>query len=1104
MEKVAIHQTTCRYEYNSQQRYIVPLPEKETLVPYKICSFDIEADSSHGDFPIPIKTYKRLANQMVDVLDSKNSTEFNLVFKDALLTAFGYDETMKNTIDLVYPKEIPSREELMQSIEDILNIRNRIVKTEKRSLSVEYHFAKIQTQTLTFGDADEDAEVDDDDDDDTDDKEEEVDEEEEVEAKATVKGVVKATAKGVNISGNLPEYWKTLKTKDEKVERLNYILTQYLPELEGDRVTFIGSTFIHYGEIEPYLNHCLVVGTCDTIEGVVVESHSTENEVLLAWTELIQRENPDIIIGYNIFGFDYEFMFRRAMENDCHESFLQLSRILGHIGAKVDRHTGEYSLENTKVKLASGEYNLLYPSITGRLQIDLYQYFRREFNLPCYKLDYISGTYINDTIVRLYHESDTTCLVTKNTTGLQKNDYIHIEISEFTTDYLQNGKKYKVLDILAADTTTTTIVVQRWTEAAIAEWEENQGKMMKWGLAKDDVSPQDIFRLTRGTSADRAIVAKYCVQDCNIVHHLMRKIDLLVGYIEMSRICSVPMTYLVLRGQGIKLTSFVAKKCREKDTLMPDLQKSGDNDGYEGAIVLPPKCGIYLKNPVACLDYSSLYPSNMISQNFSHDTKVWVREYDLQDKLIHQTTSKYDDLPGIEYVDVEFDTYRYTRTAQCKKAKKVKSGRRVVRWAQTTPMGILPSILTELLQARKATKKQAEKETDEFMKNILDKRQLAYKVTANSLYGQCGSKTSTFYDKDIAASTTAIGRKMIIYAKRMIEEVYGNLICSTSKFGNVQTNAEYIYGDTDSVFFTFNLSNPQTHAKIEGKLALEITIELAQEAARLCTKFLKAPMELSYEKTQMPFILLSKKRYVSTLYELNPNKGKLKFMGLTLKRRDACDYLKDVYGGILNRLMDTNETDKNRIIKSCLQFISHSLQELIEGHVPMDKLCLTRALRSDYKNTPGHKILADRISERDPGNKPKSGDRLQFAYIYNANPRALEGHRIETPEFILANRLNLDYNYYITNKLMKPLQQLLGLAVEDIWDAQDKHGALRRFRQDMQKLAVECKGDIELYAKKREKVTSHIIKDLIFNEYLIKIQNKNSKVRAITHFFVGK
>jgi len=88
----------------------------------------------------------------------------------------------------------------------------------------------------------------------------------------------------------------------------------------------------------------------------------------------------------------------------------------------------------------------------------------------------------------------------------------------------------------------------------------DMSKSVRWGMAKDDVTPQDIFRLSNGSSSDRAIVAKYCLQDCNIVHHLMRKIDVITGYVEMARICSVPISFLVFRGQGIKLTSYVAKK----------------------------------------------------------------------------------------------------------------------------------------------------------------------------------------------------------------------------------------------------------------------------------------------------------------------------------------------------------------------------------------------------------------------------------------------------------------------------------------------------------------------------------------------------------------
>ena len=70
---------------------------------------------------------------------------------------------------------------------------------------------------------------------------------------------------------------------------------------------------------------------------------------------------------------------------------------------------------------------------------------------------------------------------------------------------------------------------------------------------------------------------------------------------------------------------------------MPLISKGHPGDAYEGAIVLEPKCNLYLDNPVACVDYSSLYPSSIISENISHDSKVWTKTYDLDGNLIKKS-----------------------------------------------------------------------------------------------------------------------------------------------------------------------------------------------------------------------------------------------------------------------------------------------------------------------------------------------------------------------------------------------------------------------------------------------------------------------------------
>ena len=805
-------------------------------------------------------------------------------------------------------------------------------------------------------------------------------------------------------------------------------------------------------------------------------------------------------------------MFRRAIETDCVDSFLKLSRKTKEVCVKKTRD-GTLSLEQTKNRLASGDYDLHYPNIAGRLQIDLLFYFRRDFNLSSYKLDDVAGNFIRDDVKHVLCSDGRTDLYSKNLTGLHKGDFIHLEITGFTSDYYQKGKKFQVVDIVydvecATDNKKYNVI----TIAGEYSDLEPTKQSVKWGMAKDDITPQDIFRLTNGSSADRALVAKYCIQDCNLVHHLMNKTDVLTGYIEMARICSVPIRFLVFRGQGIKLTSYVAKTCREKGTLMPDLEQTGNDDGYEGAIVLPPKCDMYMDNPVACVDYSSLYPSIAKGWNLSPNSKVWTKEYNLDGKLVNETGEKdlrtglyiYDNLPEYKYIDVEFDTFqtiqKWTSTGKPGKKEKVKSGKKVVRWAQfpNGQEGIVPSIIGDLLKARSETRKMAEEEKDPFMANILDKRQLGYKVTANSLYGQMGSSVSTFFEKDVAASITAIGRMMITYAKRMIEEIYGDSIYVTKNNGTVRTRAAYVYGDTDSVFFTFNLEDPETGAPIRGKPALEATIEIAQEAANLCSLYLPPPMKLAYEKTLMSFILLSKKRYVGMLYETNPNKGKLKFMGLSLKRRDACDYLKDVYGGALTVLMN----EPNNIIKA-MNFVTDSLERLVDGKVSMDKLAITKSLRSEYKNPDqiAHKVLAERIGEREPGNKPKPGDRIKYVFVVNPDKKSLLGERIETFEYILAKKLQIDYTYYITNQLMNPLQQLFGLAVEKILTIQGKPRMISEYNRYCEQLYSEVSGDLELFMKRREKYTSSRIKEIMFDPFLTKIYNKQNGIQTISSMF---
>ena len=1095
--------TSCDYEFSIHYNDIVPLPQKETIVPYKICSFDIEASSSHGDFPLPVKNYKKLATNIVDVCSEANNYAPDFI-KHIVLAAFA-GSTSVHGVDLVYPITPVSKVDLETKFKEWIKIKP-VNYTTDLDLDLGLSDPKYEGAGAGAADeADEEADI----------ESSEAGSEDNTNNWLTYKNKPKAYKKRGTITDLLQD---SEVTRETQINELNRTLTDVFPPLQGDNVTFIGSTFVKYGADKPYLNHCIARDTCDPVPGAVIESYPTEKEVLLAWTNLIQRENPDIIIGYNIFGFDYQFMFLRAKELGCEQAFLRLSRNKNEVCLKRDWRTGKEGLEENTIMIASGQHDIKFVKMTGRLQIDLYNYFRRDYQLSQYKLDYVSGYFIGDDVKKLEHMAGkspseagpVTKIFSKNLTGLENGSFINFEEEAHTSDQYKNGKKFEVRDV---DYVKGTFVIQGH------ETPDLINKKVRWGLAKDDVTPQDIFRMTNEGPKERAIIAKYCIQDCNLVHHLMRKIDVLTGYSEMASLCSVPMDFLVMRGQSIKLTSYIAKKCREKGTLMPVIEKSLTDDGYEGATVLEPKCNLYLETPVACLDYSSLYPSSMISENISHDSKVLTKEYDLQGNVLEETGEKdnetgqyiYDQMPGYEYVDITYNTYKWQRKNGNPKAgmEKVKVGYKLCRYAQypidkvtgETSHAVMPAILKELLAARKATRALIKKTDDDFMKNILDKRQLSIKVTANSLYGQTGAKTSAFYEKDCAASTTAIGRKLLIYGKRVIEEAYADTIVPTSKFGDVRTKAEYVYGDTDSVFFRFNLEDLEGQPII-GKKALEITIELAQQAGELASKFLKQPHDLEYEKTFLPFCLLSKKRYVGMLYETDPYKGKRKSMGIVLKRRDNAPIVKDIYGGIIDILMKENDIEK------AAEFLKTCLQNMVEEKYGMDKLVITKSLRSGYKNPNqiAHKVLADRLGRRDPGNKPSVGDRIPFVYIENPDKKALQGERIETPDYIIANKghVKINYAFYITNQIMKPVQQLFALVLEQMKDFKKKKGhTLRSWKTALSALEKEYP-DHEKYKEKEDSLRNKEVKALLFDPYLRHTANVKNGNSAITGFFKSK
>jgi len=482
---------------------------------------------------------------------------------------------------------------------------------------------------------------------------------------------------------------------------------------------------------------------CDPIEGIEVISCHDEKEVLLKWLELIRNSNPDIMTGYYIFGFDNEYMKKRSELLGIGDRFSRLSRINTEMCDFVSQ-----KLESS----ALGRNNLNYYSMTGRVQFDLMKVIQREYRLDSFKLDNVASQFIRGTIKKIEVEKSKTLLTTENTFGLIVNQFISIYYEDEISDNnkYEEGKKFLIIDL-----TKEMIIID-----GIIDIKEKYKKIY-WCQVKDDIKATDIFRLHKGTSKDRALIAKYCVQDCALCNKLIAKLQIITNNVGMANVCHVPLSYLFLRGQGVKIFSLVARKCNELNYVIPFIHKkvkeeekdteTEEDETYEGALVIPPIPGVYF-DPVVVLDYSSLYPKSMIERNLSHETIV--------------LDSKYDNLDGVTYYEAKFDIENNGIKTE-----------KVCRFAKVgNKRGIIPEILLELLNARTTTKNLMNKEEDPFKKKIYDGLQLAYKITANSLYGQTGASTSPIYLKEIAASTTAIGRERLNFSKHFIEVIYNKLI----------------------------------------------------------------------------------------------------------------------------------------------------------------------------------------------------------------------------------------------------------------------------------------------------------------------------------------
>ena len=678
-------------------------------------------------------------------------------------------------------------------------------------------------------------------------------------------------------------------------------------DIEGDACFQIAISLCKFGSDQPYDKTCLCYKNTDpNLEGSNVISYATEREMLEAFRDYLHEKDVDIITGWNIFGFDLEYLMKRAIVTKCNLKFFQLSKLRG------------YNCELKLKKLSSsalGDNDLKLVSMPGRFIFDLFHEVKKGYKLDSYKLDNVSKLYLGDN--------------------------------------------------------------------------------------KIDMPAKEMFaRYKEGDPVKLREVAEYCIKDTLLPHRLLSKLCILINLLEMAKATWVPLCFLVERGQQIKVFSQLTKKAREMGFMVPTIQYGQlAEQGYEGATVLDAQKGAYYK-PITALDFEGLYPSIMMAHNLCYSSLVM--------------DPKYENVPGVEYETFEIPVPS--------KVEGQPPTKRMCKFAQGVPT-LLPSILIELKQFRKQAKKDMATSTGA-LKAMYNGKQLAYKISMNSVYGFTGASKGILPCVNIASTVTTKGRSMIDQTKEYVEKNF--------------PGSRVRYGDTDSVMVEFDVGDRK------GIEAVEYSWEIGERAAEECTALFKKPNNLELEKVYWPYFLYSKKRYAAKLWTQGKD-GKMNMdyidvKGLQLVRRDNTAHVREVCKELLDVVLESSDTEPPKALA-----LQRAL-ELIEGDVPNEKLTLSQSLSDSYKvkgntvsiNSPGivdinqaHVQVVRKMRERQPGSEPQSGDRVPYILVKTEDPKAKAFEKSEDPKYAKDNNVPVDYEYYFMNKFINPVCDLLEPLFED-------------------------------------------------------------------------
>jgi DNA polymerase delta subunit 1 len=715
----------------------------------------------------------------------------------------------------------------------------------------------------------------------------------------------------------------------------------------------------------------ILLGDCKSTDMANVIKVKSEIELIDTLSDLVVKYDPDVLTGYNILGYDNPYLDTRLKRRL--REWKPMSRLINETTKMTSFSWGSSGYGHNEINLLE---------MDGRIMIDLLPIIRRDYKLPLYGLGYTSKYFLGRTkhpvTAKEMFETFELGQEAKNNPNKPLREYISekqalIRVDPDIHDKSQLFERFHVSQYMNKNDAEIPII-------------------------NDEMIPN--ITLQEHAFEEMKKVVEYCVIDSDLVMELFEKIHCWIGLIEMSNVVGVTLVELFTRGQQLRVLSQVYDEA-SKDQIVID-ERVVPKMEYSGGFVYEPNPGIYHNIP--CLDFKSLYPSVMISHNIDFRTFVPPEMMDkIPDEMCHviewdeDVKKKKDGGNEIDEGDEDDDDGDNDN----KGTEKIRYRFKFVR--QEHLLGILPRLLVRLISERDAVRniqKGFKKNTVEWI--VLERRQLALKVSANSMYGALGAQEGGKLPlPEAAACVTAKSRESIRKVNAHLESK-GNKI---------------IYGDTDSSMPDIGITDPKK------------AYAMAKAVARELTELFPPPMQVEDEEVYHTMLCIKKKMYLCI--KMTPagepilERDQLKIRGVVPARRDNCQYQRDSYldtaWKILLRkpMMETY----NFLIEMCLK--------LMRREVPWKDLVVIKGLGTHYKNKSYcMKVFSDELCRI--GKPAAPGDRLEYIIVksYGIKDTQLLGYKMRLPSTYL-ERLEadtpeqIDYEYYMEKSLMNCIQTQL-------------------------------------------------------------------------------